>query len=264
MTEREQVPLTPEYVDAVLSAVENRGVLVGGQALAVWVSIFDLDIHRSGSAPISIDADFLGDRGLVEQIHNNIPGSTAKLQLRSAISSLIGVVEIPLPDDKFMAIDVIDMVPPLTEEHVFKRAVPLSTPDGKRFLVLHPMDLLTSRAYNLRNFKEKQNANGIEQLQMSLRVVFTYLSSALTDGGKQRQVLKIIEEIARLAKGPSGATAKAYGIDFLTAMPLELIDNEAFQTIRRPQLQKELDDVKPPAYLKHSTSGIAASGVPGD
>jgi hypothetical protein len=264
MTEREQVPLTPEFVDAVLAAVENRGVLVGGQALAVWVSIFDLDVHLAGTAPISIDADFLGDRKLVEQIHNNIPGSTAKLQLKSAISSLIGVVEIPLPDDKFMAIDVIDMVPPLTEEHVYKRAVPLSTQDGKTFLVLHPVDLLTSRAYNLRNFKEKQNANGIEQLQMSLRVVHTYLSSALAEGGNQRQVLKIIEEIARLAKGPSGATAKAYGVDFLTAMPLELIDNVAFQTIRRPQLQKELEDVRPPAYLKPGSSVAATSGVSND
>ena len=178
MNDREQIPLTPELVDAVLAAVAKKGVLVGGQALAIWISIFELTAYQAGSAPISIDADFLGDRDLVTQINTNIPGSTAKYQLRSAISCLIGVVEIPLAGDQFMSVDIIDSVPPLTEEHVFARAILLATPEDKSFLVLHPVDLLTSRAYNLRHFKEKQNANGIEQLRMSLLVVHAYLCAS--------------------------------------------------------------------------------------
>ncbi len=249
MNEREQVPLTAEFVDAVLSAVKDKGVLVGGQALAVWASIYDLTDHVSGTAPISIDADFLGNRELVAQISSSIPGSTPRYQLKSAISRLIGVVEIPLPNDKFMAIDVIERVPPLTEKEVFNRAISLTSPDGLEYRVLHPVHLLISRAYNLRNFTEKQNANGIEQLEISLRIVHAYLTSALDNSANERQVLNIIQEIVRLAKGPNGAAAKSYGVNFLDAMPLDLIHNDSFQNIRRPQLEQELADVKPPAYL---------------
>lgn len=252
MTEREQVAVTPELVEVVLAAVQNQGVLVGGQALSIWLDAFGLRRYAT-SAPISIDADFLGDRDLVEAIHQKIPGSTAKLQLRSAISRLIGVVEIPITPDKFMSVDVIERVPPLSVQHVFERAIEMRQDSGQTYLVLHPVDLLTSRAYNLRTFEEKQTENGVEQLRLSLQVVNAYLTSALSDPSNLRAVLRIIEEIVRLAKGPYGAAAKAYGIDFLTAMPLDLIDSDGFQNTRRGQIKLELAKVKCPDYLVETT-----------
>lgn len=249
MNEREQVPVTPEYVSAILAAVSSKGVLVGGQALAVWLGIFDLDDRGEGAAPVSIDADFLGDHELVDVIHQAMPGSTATHQLRSAISRLVGVVELPIADDKFMAVDIIDRVPPLTEEHVFERAIPMIGEDEVTWLVLHPVDLLTSRAYNLRKFKEKQTPHGVEQLRLAMKVVFRYLSDALEHSERERPVLNIFEEIVRLAKSSNGATAKAYGLDFRTALPFDLIKNETFQLMRRPQIERALDSVIPPAYL---------------
>lgn len=125
----------------------------------------------------------------------------------------------------------------------------MTSPDGLVYLVLHPVDLLTSRAYNLRNFKNKQNANGIKQLEWALQVVHAYLASALDDKSNQRQVLKIIEEVVRLAKVPNGATAKGYGVNFLAGLPLDLIRSQTFQDVRRPQLEQELANVHAPAYL---------------
>jgi len=249
MTEREQVPISPEYVGAILAAVSSKGVLVGGQALAVWLDLFDLADRDDCAAPVSIDADFLGTRELVDVIHHAMPGSTATYQLRSAISRLVGVVELSVAEDKFMAIDIIDRVPPLTEEHVFNRAIQMTGQDGRTWLVLHPVDLLTSRAYNLRHFKEKQTPNGVEQLRLAMKVVRRYLSDALEEGDKERPVLNIVEEIVRLAKSSSGATAKAYGLDFRDAIPIDEIKNEAFQELRRPQIDIELDGVEPPTYI---------------
>lgn len=52
MTDREQVPITAEFVHAVLSAVKDKGVLVGGQALAVWASVYGLTDQLPDAVPI--------------------------------------------------------------------------------------------------------------------------------------------------------------------------------------------------------------------
>ena len=128
MTEPDHVPIDPQLVDEVVSTVRHDGVLVGGQALAVWLTLFGLSRFRSDDSPITMDADFLGGYALLNRIASTLPGSALFENPRDAFSRLIGVVKVPIPGNHFMTIDVIDAVPPLSDAHIFAGDAPVVAP----------------------------------------------------------------------------------------------------------------------------------------
>ena len=254
---RHELPFTPEMVEKVLSAVGQDGVLVGGQALAFWVALYQIRIpeFEPGTnrrfVAISRDTDFLGNRGLVQNLAEKIPGGKPRYQLRSAISRLVGIVEIDFPDNGFMNIDVIDKVAGLDLEHVEKRAIDARTESGIPFKVLHPLDVLASRVYNIATFEEKQTDNGRMQLLLSLQVANCYIRGTAASLG-EKTALRQIEEVVRLAKSKEGRIAKGYGANFFDAIPYDAIHSENFRDIRLPQIIQELSSAAPPQYLRQS------------
>lgn len=267
---RQEIPFTPEMVEKVLSAVGQDGVLVGGQALAFWVALYQIQIPGTGSGaergsvPISRDTDFLGKRGLVQSLAAKIPGGKPTFQLKSAISRIVGVVEIDMPEDNgFMNVDVIDKVAGLELEHVEKRAIDAKTESGILFKVLHPLDVLASRVYNIANFEEKQNENGFMQVQLALQVANCFIRGSAHELG-EKVALRQIEEVVSLAKSTEGRIAIGYGADFMDAIPYHAIQSQNFNEIRLPQIFRELDSLTPPQYMRPAASPTPEEPPAGD
>jgi hypothetical protein len=282
MTERHLVPFSEEVLYQVLDILQEDAVLVGGQALAVWVSFFGIPlpgasphtsnatfsvgatVHASGVA-ISADSDFMGDRELVGRLSQRLAHSSARYQLRSALSALHGVVEVHLDAHTYMSIDIIQGVAGLEGSRVWDRSITLVTPRDKAFRILHPLDVLASRVYNIAHFPEKQTANGALQVDLALRVANQYIRQTAIALG-EKTALKQIEEVVSLAKSSEGRAARHFGADYRLALPTDAIDNGNFHQLRWPRIVEELDAAKPPAYLSRSAAvgneGNPASGPP--
>lgn len=269
---RRLVPFTEEKLNQILEIVREDGVLVGGQALAAWVGFYNIPLpdmphpystqatfdvgaltpHLKAepcAVPISSDSDFMGDRELVARISQRIKSSHPHWQLRSALSSLHGVVELNLNSDTYMSIDIIHKVAGLEGSRVRDRSLSTQTPSGITFRLMHPLDVLASRVYNIAHFEEKQNDNGRMQLALALQVAKCYILGTKDDPDLgEKTALKQIEEIVRLAKSTEGRIARAFGADYRIAIPANEIKNERFQTIRWPQIQVELGNAIPPKY----------------
>jgi len=277
MTERHLVPFSEEMLYQVLDVIQEDAVLVGGQALAVWVSFFGIPLpgesphspnttfsvgstsHDSGVA-ISSDSDFMGDRELVGKLSQRLANSSARYQLRSALSALHGVVEVHLDDHTYMSIDIIQGVAGLTGSRVWDRSITLVTPNDKAFRILHPIDLLQSRVYNIAHFSEKQNDNGRLQLQLALQVANRYIRETKYALG-ERTALKQIEEIVGLAKSNEGRAARHFGADYRIALPIDAIENRNFHQIRWPRILEEFDAAKPQSYLSRTVATGSSNDV---
>lgn len=199
--------------------------------------------------PISSDSNFLGDREIVDRIAKRIVSSHPRWQLKSALSALHGVVELNLDGDTYMSINIIHAVAGLNGSHVRDRSLAPQTPSGITFRLMHPLDVLASRVYNIAHFKEKQNENGVMQLNLALQAANFYIKGTRDDPNiGEKTALKQIEEIIRLAKSSEGRIARGFGADYRVAIPVDVIKIDNFHAIRWPQIQIELDNAVPPKY----------------
>lgn len=253
MHDQQEQPFTPEMVEKILAIAGEEAVLVGGQALAFWVNYYAVPLPspppRNHFFAISRDTDFLGGRQLVDTIQSGVKGGKAYMMPRSAISSLIGTVKIPLSDTTYASVDVIDNVAGLKREAVEKHAIEIVHESGLRFKVLHPMDVLFSRVYNHYKFTDKQTENGRLQTYLSLEVVHCYIrdTANIPEQG-DKAAMRQIEQVVDLAKSAQGRFAKMHGADFFRAIPVESIRSVDFQTKRWPRMIDEIISAMPQKY----------------
>lgn len=162
---RQEIAFTAERLRKLLSGVDRNAVLIGGQALAFWAEYYRIRIDDT--LPIvSKDADFLGDRALVERI-SEISGGHATYPPRRAITALVGQVTIELANDQFLNVDVLHKVVGIKSDSVKRRAEEVVF-DGLKFMIMHPIDVLQSRISNLATLKDKQNEMGILQAKLEI------------------------------------------------------------------------------------------------
>ncbi|MFM0258430.1 hypothetical protein [Paraburkholderia sediminicola] len=223
----------------VLARLSADAVLVGGQALAVWISYYGLEEQINlRDKSISDDADFLGKRQDVIAIANGVMG-VATFPPQSDISAMVGQVAIPTSETEFVNVDVIHRVVGLDADDVRLRA---STIDwgAVQFQVMNPLDVLASRIENLKQLPGKRNADGVMQARVAVLVARAYIDELL-QGDDEKAALKAIERVASLAKSSAGRTAaREFRIDFMPGIPGERVSSEAFRTIRWPRLRAEL------------------------
>jgi hypothetical protein len=151
---------TPADVFLRLAKVAGEDILVGGQALAVWVEHYGIAVPE-GVAAISRDVDFLTtsptDRDSVGRYADALHGKTF-FPSRRAMTSLVGQAFLLLPDDEYINVDVLWSVIGLTAPQVRARAVTAERADAS-FRVMHELHVLRSRLANLHELKEKQDAS---------------------------------------------------------------------------------------------------------
>lgn len=238
--------ITDDVLVKLLAALPSHMILVGGQALAFWVERFGVDAGSTADnmeAHISRDADFLGRRSDVKTLAELISGSS-KYPPEHAMTILCGqAILIQQDAGTFMNIDVIHRIGNMDTEAVSRRAVEarLEGVTGN-FLVMHPLDVLMSRAENYRGIPDKQTPNGRRQVLLAIEVAKRYIESMVADD--EKRALKAIERVAEIARSPAGVYAREQGVEIYDAIRPEdlrkIVSNENFIRHRLPRLEHEI------------------------
>ena len=231
----QEVALTGEEKDIILSHCGPEPLLVGGQALAFWAVWFKIESPAELGDKITTDADFLGNsknaRDLNKQLHwtmwtpslDDSTPQTAKLTKRVDYN---GVKQI----------DFLHSIVGLDTKEIRKRSVAVDLPPSSKISILHPVDVLTSRLKNLQHLREKQNKVGVAQAHLAIKITSAFLRTLLA-AIHRRELLAWVEHIARIALDKSlGNTLDRYELDPLRSIPAGEIAIPEFQAKRWPQL----------------------------
>lgn len=244
MRGKTEVAFSATKLDVVLKNLPQDTILVGGQSLIFWVSYYKIQHMLQGAPAISKDADILGDRSHVAMIANAI-GGIAKYPPKKSMTIISGQVLLPVGENEFVNIDVIHHVGMMDTDGVKRRAVEMDA-DGHPFLVMHPIDVLISRAENFRSITDKQNAAGLKQVELAVKVAGHYIAEAAKRD--EKIALKAIEKIAETARSPAGVFAKKHGVDIYAAISpsklAKLIKNKHFIADRLPRLMVEIEEAR--------------------
>lgn len=243
MRGKSEVAFTATKLDAVLKSLPQDTILVGGQSLIFWVSYYKIDGLLKAAPAISKDADILGDRSHVAMIAKAI-GGIAKYPPKKSITIISGQVLLPVGDNEFVNIDVIHHVGTMDTDGVKRRAVEMDA-DGHAFLVMHPIDVLISRAENFRSITDKQNAAGLMQVTLAVKVAERYIVEAAKRD--EKVTLKAIEKISEIARSPAGIFVRKHGVEIYEAIHpdklVKLIKSKRFVADRLPRLIAEIEEV---------------------
>jgi len=244
----EEVAIPPKVLEVILSSISEDAILVGGQALSVWSSYYD--IHYSDHVfvgAISDDADFLGSRSDIRSIASGTKGKS-HFTPQHMISALVGQVTIPLNSDEFVNVDVLHSIIGIDAEEVRQRASKFTyksqvSEKEYTFFIMHPLDVLKSRVENLAQLREKQNVEGIEQVRIAIAVASAFIKEVALNSA-QESVLKQIETVAGIANSTGGKKVrKEFGVSFIEAIPIEVVTNQNFINIRWQRMQQELSSL---------------------
>jgi hypothetical protein len=233
-------------VKRLLGAADETEVLVGGQALSVWIVKYGLQLPPDLPV-ITRDTHFLTQSAAaeasVEKFARAINGK-ASFPRRLALTALVGQVELTVSDETYINVDVIFKVVGLDPAKVLARAVRVELPGSTTFLVMHPFDLLKSRLANLHELREKQNDKGVAQLRLGVDVARAYLQEqaarypAAETGAGRSPVQPLVSEIEKMAIEDAGRkVAKRWGVHVADAIDPSLIPAGAFWTRKWPTLK---------------------------
>lgn len=223
-------------------------MLVGGQALALWVNALDVPLPDVLSAGVTVDVDYLGSKADAQEHWKILSVAADKQSLRAE-------VHFPSPGDttpnsakitilRGANIEAeIDYLCHLVgyvgreEERLKRRAIVvegLFSPETK-LRVMHPFDCLKSRLHNLFNLPGKRNKLHVAQAQLSLGVLNAYLLRLTTAPDPRPELLPLLEELIVLAASRAGVNAyNDFGVDVFACLPDKDLPHR-FMTIRLPQ-----------------------------
>ncbi len=250
-------------VKRLLGAADQNEVLVGGQALSVWIVKYGLQLPADLPV-ITRDTDFLTQSAVatasVEKFARAINGK-ASFPRRLDLTALVGQVELAVSDESYVNVDVIFQIVGLDPAKVLARAVRVELSGSTTFLLMHPFDLLKSRLANLHELREKQNAKGAAQLRLAIDVARAYLQEqaarypAAETGAGRSPIQTLVSEIEKMAIDDAGRkVAKRWGVHVADAIDPSLIPAGAFWTRKWPTLEALMS--------VEYASGFAAPGSP--
>lgn len=249
-----ELALSEEEIDEILRRCDGRAVLIGGQALVFWAYHYGIAPAGTLGAHVTSDADFLGSALVAREMAEALkprgwrywqPSMDDATPQTAKLSKLVegqGVKQI----------DFLDDVMGLKREGVIRRAVTLRLPDGTRFQLLHPLDVLESRLKNLALLPSKRGEQGVQQARLALDVVRCFLQE-LVRKNELRLLLNAIERVARIAQDRSlFRVLHDFGLNVLDAVPVEQVPNEEFRSRRWPQIVEHVEAQRR-AYAKRRT-----------
>lgn len=222
MTERleTEAVLSPEEVRKIVGLCSPEAVLVGGQALGFWADRYSVTRPPSLVPAVSADVDFIGASALARKVGEAL-GWKWWIPSLDDLTEQSGKVTFRMPDDSIKQVDFLFAVAGLTTTDVIRRAIEMRVPEIGTLRIMHPIDVLDSRIQNLLLIPRKRNELGIAQAQLAVLVVRAFIQDEIRSRGEKR-ALKLLERIVALAESPGAIRIfLAYGIDPLTAVPVD-------------------------------------------
>lgn len=229
----DEVLLTEAAVDRVLSNMGEDLILVGGQALHLWMRRFGIS---SQGAVVSNDADFIGDLASADQLARRLNARLSKPPA-SALTALVAQVRIPATTDKFANIDVLHQLytnsgqPKKTVEftrRVVANAVRVRWANGLVIRVMEPFDVLESRIQNAVGFSadHQKGPHVLTQARWAIDVAKAALFQlAAGELEFQSRIGAKVQQIVRLARSAPGRRAwREFDIDVLDAVDADLLE----------------------------------------
>jgi hypothetical protein len=230
-----EVALTDEEKDTILAYCGTDPLLVGGQALAVWATWFNLETPAELGDKVTTDADFVGSRSDARALNKHLHWTLWKPEIGDPTPQTAKLTK-RVENNGVKQIDFLSSIIGLETSEIRKRAVPLTLPPSVKINILHPVHVLVSRLKNLQHLPHKQNDIGVAQARLSIRVVAAFLGELIA-GDRRREALIWIERIADTALDPSlGDTLDQYELEPLKSIPVDKLDVPDFNAKRWPQL----------------------------
>jgi hypothetical protein len=229
-----------------LDGLQNRLVLVGGQAVSFWAE------HYRDRLPSSVafhqlasrDVDFCGSRDAVLECAKRL-GAVPHLPDIDKMDAVNAGRLSVLQDGGQWDIDFLINPFGLDHDDVFATSVPIQVLDdngndtGVMFRVLHPLRSMESRLRNVLGLPGYNNPHALAQLQASVFSAREFIRDLL--GENQRAALKAAERVFRfVSHDMDGRRALVEtGTDLMDAIPVDDMP-ERFRVQRYPQMIKAL------------------------
>lgn len=229
--------LKPE--DAALLIGQTRSentVLIGGQAVAFWIRQFDIPPRLPA---LTVDIDYLGTRTDAKSV-------SARLKIRHKLQ--LAAFDDNTPNSALLLVEMEGYSEPVmidymasiigVESNAIRKSAVVVEFRGEPLRVLHPLQLLQAKIWNLYRLDAKRTPEGIEQARLAIEIAAAFVERA---DMSQRILLNAIEAIGRFAATiPARFAADKYGLDCLKAVPASVFQEgilpESFHKKRWPQI----------------------------
>lgn len=170
----DELPLDEATVDRFLSNMGTDMVLVGGQALAFWMSRFG--IAPEGVA-VSNDGDALGKVAHAMELAH-VMKARLELPEKTSRTAIVAQLRLPMPNGKARNIDVLHKlytVAGLKKSSIFTKrviadSVEVAWRPGRFIRVMDPFDVLESRAQNAVGLFDEKGPHVLTQASWAIDV----------------------------------------------------------------------------------------------
>jgi hypothetical protein len=225
--------LTAEEVELVLerlTPLKDQLVLIGGQALNLWVEHYSATPELADIYPTtSKDLDFCGGQEIIQRSADLLGGWA---ELYSVAQRTTGAGRVICSTG---TIDFLREPLGVPVEQLQRRAVVLEA-----VRVMHPLDVLRSRAANVARIP-RDDDHSLNQLRAAVLVAREHTRALLAAGGP-RPAQGANEEIATVAMSDDGLSVwRKHSVDVFLGVLVDETLGEAHLTKRIPQLRAWLD-----------------------
>ena len=245
------------FLFKALSQSKSPTVLVGGQSLTFWVDYYQIDIPDTESPYLTQDADIFGT-ALDAIIVCKALGGHLEIPDASDSTANTALITFNTSDGRSLLIDFMGRLIGLNEKEIISTSIKLTDEEFGEINVLNPKLVLCSRLANLKALPSKRDGNGVAQARVAIDVCKQYFieeSLALDEDKQEDYLMNSARWLAKLAQSAKALYVfKNWGIDVLTAAPIELIKHTKFHSLDWPkQVEWVTEKRKPNKPLSKKT-----------
>jgi hypothetical protein len=217
-----------------------KSVLVGGQAVAFWISYFDIPALLPA---LTLDIDYLATATEARRAHANLsfPSKLSIATLDSATpNTAMLAVELKGYDQPILVDYLAHIIGPATRQ-IEQTAVEVEYA-GTAIRVIHPLLLLQSKIANLHRLETKRSKEGIEQARLAIAIAAAYVDNLVKSKAAQREILRAVQSISKYAATqPARYVHEHFGLECFEAIPPSALEPgvlpEPFHARQMPRLK---------------------------
>ena len=232
----DEAPIGRATMTRIIENVPAEMVLVGGQALALWMNRYGIGPkERAGESfntKVTTDADFLGSQEHASRLARALAARIIVPDSR-ALTALVAQIRVKAASGLEHNIDVLHQLydagglkasVELTKRAI-SRAALAETESGKRIRILHPLDVLASRINNAEGLTHSKGEHVLTQARWGIKVTRVAVERVVSAGDQSTERPgAMAREIERLASSRAGRNVyRMYGIETAEAIPFALL-----------------------------------------